>query len=175
MLLAGYRKEEDVDPEQIRKDIERLQLIKQKRLDCTLQRHQSKYMCRNRATAAPVVTTFFYLHDGNANMLCCCVIAEHGCTIHASALYIQSTHWLAGRMSASKEYMTKAMIDMLLSLNQTVHQILCQVSGPLLMMKATRASAERSPSQETLRLQGQRCWKQCNHDETDAALMLVVH
>ena len=31
MLLADCRKEEDVDPEQIRKDIERLQLIKQKR------------------------------------------------------------------------------------------------------------------------------------------------
>ena len=31
MLLADCRKEEDVDPEQIRKDIERLQLIKLKR------------------------------------------------------------------------------------------------------------------------------------------------
>ena len=36
MLLAYCRKEEDVDPEQIRKDIERLQLIKQKRLVCSL-------------------------------------------------------------------------------------------------------------------------------------------
>ena len=31
ILLADCRKEEDIDPEQIRKDIERLQLIKQKR------------------------------------------------------------------------------------------------------------------------------------------------
>ena len=42
MLLADCRKEEDVDPEQIRKDIERLQLIKQKRLECSLQNYQTR-------------------------------------------------------------------------------------------------------------------------------------
>ena len=34
--LGGCRKEEDIDPEQIRKDIERLELTKKKRLVCTL-------------------------------------------------------------------------------------------------------------------------------------------
>lgn len=58
VLLADCRKEEDVDPEQIRKDIERLQLIKQKRLDCSLQSDWSRHMCLycGRATAGNVVS-----------------------------------------------------------------------------------------------------------------------
>lgn len=59
MLLAEYRKEEDVDPEQIRKDIERLQLIKQKRSDCSLQ----VTLCMSQqATAGSIVTVMFKMH-----------------------------------------------------------------------------------------------------------------
>ena len=50
----------------------------------------------------------------------------------------QMTHWLAGKMSALKEYGMKAMTDMLQSPRQTVRQMLCQASAPQLMMTVIR-------------------------------------